>query len=596
MISVEVLSRASLVTRNAVFFGWLIPSFGLVAVGTHLVRRRAETKLPRPQFVLRPQESFLLIGILVVLLLTALVAWYSPPQTWDSLNYHVARVAHWAQQATVAHFATGIEVQNSRPPAAEFMVLHIYLLGGGDKFVNFVQWTAMLLSMTGASLLSGQLGAGQRGQLLSAVFVVSLPMGIVQASSSSTDYLVALWCLAAASETLTIRERGSEPVSLLFLGLASGLALATKPTAVAYLAPFGAYTAYLLIRRHRIPAAVLRATAPALLIALLNAGYLARNLSTYGSLNDPSQVAIHSNQLRNLRGVVSNLVRHLGLQAGTPSPHINKGLTLAVLWIHQTMKLDVNDLRTTAHGEFSIGPPTTNEDRAGNPLHAYLMLALLGYAALRRNTVPELQWLYATLLVLSLLTLSYLFKWQIFAGRYHLPFFVLAGGLAACLLEQAVGEKWLPAVAAGLLVGSIPWLLQIKSRPLIANEGRTYVDSILHEPREELYLANGLDLLDPYLVLTGLIREAGCQAVGIALSGNSAEYPIWAFLGAPGSGVEIQWIVSGTPSAQYRAPNFKPCAVVCEGCPEDQVELRGLPLVEARGNFRLYLGSSEGTG
>ena len=46
---------------------------------------------------------------------------------------------------------------------------------------------------------------------------------------------------------------------------------------------------------------------------------------------------------------------------------------------------DPNDPRTTAHGTFKITVPTTNEDKAGNPLHAYLFVALTAYLALKRK-------------------------------------------------------------------------------------------------------------------------------------------------------------------------------------------------------------------
>ncbi|OGO15918.1 MAG: hypothetical protein A2Y93_17920 [Chloroflexi bacterium RBG_13_68_17] len=87
----------------------------------------------------------------------------------------------------------------------------------------------------------------------------------------------------------------------------------------------------------------------------------------------------------------------------------------------------------------------------------------------------------------------------------------------------------------------------------------------------------------------GLIREAGCSTVGIALSGNAPEYLLWVVMGAPRPDLRMAWIVAGTPSARYEDPSFAPCAVVCdESCPSDWTTIRGLPLAYERSGYRLF--------
>jgi hypothetical protein len=268
---------------------------------------------------------------------------------------------------------------------------------------------------------------------------------------------------------------------------------------------------------------------------------------------------------------------------------LNKGLALAVQWVHGLIGLDVNDPRTTSHGVFKIGTPTTNEDRAGNPVHFYLLVGLVGYVLIRREAILAGEWLLLIFMVGAVLVFSYLFKWQIFAARYHLGLFVLAGGLAGRLAERLAGGRWAPLGSLVLLTAAWPWLVQIKSRPLLPREGDSYVGSILSESREKLYLANGLHLEEPYSRFVDILEQGRCDRVGIALSGNSAEYPLWVLLGAPRAGVVIGWIVSGTPSEQHADPGFTPCAVICEGCPQEETSYRDLPLVEQRGDLRLFL-------
>jgi len=107
-----------------------------------------------------PEWSLVLI-VIVALSATAIVAYAAPPNRWDSLTYHMARVAHWAQAGSLGHYATGIERQNLMAPGAEIGMLHAYVLAQGDRLVNFPEWLAMVASVIGAAALAGRLGASR---------------------------------------------------------------------------------------------------------------------------------------------------------------------------------------------------------------------------------------------------------------------------------------------------------------------------------------------------------------------------------------------------------------------------------------------------
>jgi hypothetical protein len=112
--------------------------------------------------------------------------------------------------------------------------------------------------------------------------------------------------------------------------------------------------------------------------------------------------------------------------------------------------------------------------------------------------------------------------------------------------------------------------------------------SVLYEPRENLYIRG--ELLEEREQLVEAIRGGGCSRVGIMLAGYAAEYPLWVFLGAPDDELEIEWIVSGTPSARFEDPEFAACAILCDSsCPQDWSILRGLPLAGEIAGYRLFL-------
>src|SRR6266853_1806931 len=59
---------------------------------------------------------------------TGVIAWVAPPNTYDSMAYHMARVAHWAADGTVADYQTNILRQLYLPPWSEFAVLQLLVL------------------------------------------------------------------------------------------------------------------------------------------------------------------------------------------------------------------------------------------------------------------------------------------------------------------------------------------------------------------------------------------------------------------------------------------------------------------------------------
>jgi len=588
----ELLSLVQSVDRRSLLLGWgaLMGVAGLVLL--QQFRRNGKIEYPHLARIQSGWAWILLLAGILIVCVTLLVALRTPPQTWDSLNYHMSRVAHWAQMGAVRPYATGIEVQNSMPPGAEMLVLQMYVLAGSDALVNLIGWGAVLASAVGASWIAGQLGARRRGQLLAALAVLTLPMAIVQASTTMTDAITALWLICAAAELLAY-QRSGRGESLFFLGAAAGLAILTKQTAYAFLLPLALIAAFLIVRRAGWKRAAVWALAAMLIVTAVNLGAFVRSTTLYGSPLGPAErFQQHANQLLTPAGLISNLARNLSLHLGTPSPYINKAIAVTVIGLHDLLGLDPNDARTTAFGAYKVRIASTHEDTAGNGLHMLLILAFMIALIGKWKQWPGVVLWSALACAGGYLAFSLLYKWLMFGSRLQLPFFILCAPLLGWWLERWK-PAWSRAAAAVLFLGSLPWLLSLDSRPLIPNPGRSFVGSILSESRRTLTFANGLYLLDPMAGITEQIQAANCQNVGIMLGGNSVEYPLWTLLNAQEEGVRIEWIVAGTPSARFEVENFTPCAVICENCPSDWDSIRGLSRVDQRSTFSLFLASGQ---
>jgi len=541
-------------------------------------------------------DRILLAIILAFVVLTGVVALLSPPQTWDSLTYHASRVAHWALNQSVAHYPSGIPRQNSMSPGAEVLILVTYLMAQSDRFMTAPQWLAMVGSLVVVSLMASHLGRRRSTPWLAGVVLVTIPIGIVESSSTITDYVVALWVLAAYAEAFLFAETGHRRNAYL-CAAAAGLALLTKPTAVPYLAALSLFVVVWLWRRLGLRRAVGTGLLGLGIVGLLNAGYLGRNLATYGSLSNPVDFRNHFNASPRLAVHFSGVLKHAALEAGLPewSGGYNQWLYEVIQKVHVKIGVRLKDPMTTGDGVFGVRVPTAHEDVATSPYHAYLaVVSAIGLVLLRRSRAPSAL-VYAGLVATGFLLFAAFFKWHVFGGRYHLTFFVLIAPVMGVVLS-GLGRAGLGHGLAVLLsAASLPWLLSIPTRPLVPNDQSRFRVSLVALPREDLLLVNTGDLAPFIREAAGDIREARCRDVSIYLGGDDAEYPWWALLGAPASGVRVDWIVSDVTSRYARDP-VEPCAIVCHLCLEGWSRVAEWELRRSFDGWKLFLPRQEEVG
>jgi hypothetical protein len=596
VVTLELLSLVQAVTRISLIFTWLLPGLFFGAWILRRFRSQSVLRLPKFENPESPGIWVMIAGIVGVLLLTAIVAWFTPPQTWDSLTYHTARVAHWAQNQSVAHYPSGIPRQNLMSPGAEMLVLEAYVLGQGDRFANFVEWSAMLVSLAAVYHVATQLGASQSGRWFAAIFAATLPMGISQASSAMTDYVVAVWMICVASEALMFRLREGTLTTSFFIGLAAGLAILAKPIAFPYLLPFAIFVGGVLLRKGDWKVLVAALAVALFAVAVTNAGYFSRNTVTYGNpLGSNQKVYKHSNKVLNLNVVFSNVLRNASLHMGTPWEQVNHQIFRGIVGLHVKMGLDVNDPRTTVHPYFDIYAPIPDETRSGNPIHALIIVLstiVLAFVWRRRG---EAQPLWMMLLALSgFFLLSITIRFTLFGSRYHLPFFILAAPAVGYLVGINPIRRAAPVLGIGLVVAAWPWLTALQSRPLLRDPDRAGGESVLLEERDKLYFAFAPGQYEHLQNVVHMLSENSCRSLGVMFSGDAPEYPLWAYMNAPSDDLTIRWLVAGDPSARYVQGEFEPCGVVCDqSCPPDWTEVRGLPLFYSSGHLRLYLNPPE---
>lgn len=533
----EGLSAFKLLTPGGVSGSWAFVA--LVSAVAWRAGPRGEDSPPRAVVAGTPWTFWSSGAVALILLATALL---SPPNTWDAMTYHMSRVLHWIQNRSLDPYPTQIMQQVYMPPWSGLAIVQLQLLAGSDRLANTVQWTSMLGSLLGVTWLSRLLGAGRGGQALAPIVAVTLPMGLLQATSTQTDYAVAFWLVAAAALGLRF---GQEPGWALGLatGGALGLAALTKPTAYLYGLPLVVWLAVSLPRK--AVRAALKVVVPAAALAIaLNAGHFARNFRTFGSPFGPvdsghsrAEARPHVKTGRG-RHEAGRFLKNLGLHLASPVPGLND-VVLSVM-----RRLDV------WAGEAAEAVPTgmklelrPHEDVAGNPCHLLLLLFSSGYALSRWRALPRAAALLPLALFGAALVFVHFMPWAPWNSRLHLPLFVLAAPLVALTAERVLPARGLDALAASLLVLAVPWLALNSTRRLV---GRA---NVFTTPRESLYFRNDPSREERTRTAAAVLRSAGCRTVALAAQGDSWEYPLHVL-----AGPDVRFVHAGVTNRTSRLP------------------------------------------
>lgn len=596
VISTEVLSWFHAINKLALSIVWALPVLGgLVWIWRRLKNRRI-LRLP----VVYHRDTWFGVVLdallILVLVITAVVAFTSPPNSSESMISGMSRVAHWAQNQSLNHYETLNEAQNYAPPGAELIQLNFYVLSGSDRMVNMVAWMAYFGSIAAAASLADVMGATIRGRRFAAIFGATLPVAITQATSSTGYILVTFWTLSAILMLLFYTRKSQKPIFLVLSALAAALAVLTHPIALIFLLPFVLYGVVALWQRLGLGRMLLWALAALAIMGAINSGYLLRNQLDYGRIYPQDAFSEQTNEVHNWKVLISNISRNFALQAKLPGSSVDIWTRGFLNGLHEDLRQAINDPRTSVDGIFYIPERSTSEQTSSNPLHTFIflvsMVAVVILVILKKEK-PDIL-IYAGAILFSILLYCALLKWSPNGGRLQLPFFFMFGPVAAIVLDKLEKYQVEGILALILLVCAIPWLFQTQERPLLVNPERTSEVSVLAEDRTQLYFATNPEDAAPYLAMTDAIKALGITNVGLHLRPQSEEYPLWALLGAPDADLRIEWVTVGTGAQKDLDSGFEPDAIICEDCSAQMIETFSQDyLRKPFGSFDLFIRAAD---
>jgi len=573
-VTTELLNAVGHICKPHVALAWGAMSFGC---GCVLLLRgwrgRIAFRLPSLKG-LHWTEWLSLAAIVVLLVLTGVAALVSPPNAWDVMEYHMPRVVQWIQRGSLAYYPTHDCAQLFYPPFAEWVILHLHLLAGSDRFSNLVQWFSFVGCIVAASYASETLGAKRLGQWIAALLAATLPLALLAASGAKNDLVLAFWLLVAGVFALDLgRKRGMS--NALLVGLASGLALLTKGTAFLLCPPLLAGCLLPCLRARR-PAQLASWLLIPMLAVTLNGGHFLRNVHFAGSplgLSSPNGDGEQSLRIKKVspRGAAANLIRNVSLHLGTDNMRFNRRTQSFLRASISLLGIDPDDKDAT-RAPFAINPYTYNEYFAGSPLHFLLFCLSMGWIALGWRKLSLELVAFVLGIVGAWIMFSAFIPWWPTSARLHTAPLMFSAAALGVLLERA----WRPLTSFFLIcacVVALKTVLKNPFRPLVTLRGTS---SIFATERWPQYFAENPWRIRPYPALVAALKAGPCRELGVDISaGEPFEYPLLWALGAARGDFRVWDVGMNNPSARL-AGSFEAkaaCAVLCIDCIENQEKL-----------------------
>ena len=425
--------------------------------------------------LIRPELSHFFpasIGYILLLFLaiTLFLAIYIAPNNTDALGYHIARVMFWAQNHNLYHFPTQFSPQLYYNVLSEYFFLQTYLLTGEDYFFNSVHWFAGLISLISVSQFIRICGANKRLQGLTIILTATIPLFILQSSSSQNDLLSACYFSISLyfGYRLFVMKFSFEDY---FWGV-SALLLAgfTKYSVFIIALPLVLFFAVFQLKEN-FKRAIQMGMISVGLFALIFSNFFYRNYLLLGDIIKPKtntslSIGNYSNDNVNWESFISNLVKIIGNHVALPIRSWNLAYDHFVIQVHAWMNFPLNDPLTTIsiyRTSFTIG-----EDYSGNFVHLILIVLLGAMLLFARPIRKNPHGIFVGLLFLGFCLYTIMFKWQAFHARTQLPLFIAIAPILVYLFSIKFHwiERHIRLISLLLLLQGLPFLVLNSIKPI----------------------------------------------------------------------------------------------------------------------------------
>lgn len=471
-IITETFGNSDLLYTNSYIFAYILLILGLFL---YIKKKKVSLKFKIDKNRIAKFSSFPIIFLVIFIISPLLfLAFYIKPTNTDSFSYHLTRIMFWIQNHNIHHFKTSFLPQLYYNVFSEYLILNTIILTGTDSFANSVHFVASIGTILVATLTGRRLGLPEKGQVLIAVIVGCIPMGVLQSISTQNDYLAGFYfCCSLYFGLAAIQDNNKNYYENLLWGLiALSLGIFTKYTififSIGFILFFGIYQLTINFQRAIITLAISLSV-----ISVTFGAFFYRNYQAFNAIISPPIKTDYytkvENSLEVFKIILSNLSKIVGNHIGLPLNSWNVGYDKLIANFHSLIGYELNNHKSTFatyYTYFSIG-----EDFSGNFIHLLLIFSciLVVFLTIKKkyaykSTINT----FIILLLFGLIAYSFAFKWQIFHSRTQLPFFLAFSPIIGAILYKISSKRqWLYNLTSLIILASaLPFVYSNPSKPI----------------------------------------------------------------------------------------------------------------------------------
>lgn len=524
-------------------------------------------------------------GILVVIGMAALgLSLMTTPYNWDSMTYHLPRIAYWAQNRSVAHYATNSVRQVCSPVLAEFVNLHVYILcRGHDWFFNLLQGVSYVTCAVLAGAIAGRLSCGRPFRFLAALLYMSMPIAYAEALTTQVDNFAAVWLLFFVYRLLdyvdadkAMRFDKITTCRVGTMGLCVAWGYLTKPSVCVGMVVFALWLLLVCIKRKdslRELAGIFFCALPCVAVPL--APETLRNFKSFGAYANPAAGAAQLVGTRHPAYLFVNMIKNLSFNL--PTPFVKNGHEIFAKLAQKAaalLRVDLDAESISEAGRAYMLHEAGNYacDTAGNPtvLWLFLFCALWVVWGFGKKKWEGCSRGYFAAASFSFLVFCAVLRWEPYVSRYMIAYLALLCPMITAGMQMMTDGKRGRPFRWGI-VGIVSLLCMVETVNLFRYHFDIWKGPARTRPYG--YFAARYDEMAVYFPLTDQIKSGQYDEVGLYLmKADDFEYPFWEML----DDCRLEHILVNNETAVYADENFVPDCIIWFGSlPEEPVAIGG---------------------
>lgn len=518
-------------------------------------------------------------GILLVIGMVVLgLSLITTPYNWDSMTYHLPRIAYWAQNRSVAHYATHSIRQVCSPVLAEFVNLHVYILcRGHDYFFNLLQGMSYITCAVMVGAIAGRLSCNRLLCFLASLLYMTMPIAYVEALTTQVDNFAAIWLLFFVYRLLDYvdvkKAMRFDKITVCRVG-AMGLCVAwgylAKPSVCVGMVVFALWLLFVCVkRRDRLCdlAGIFFSALPCVALPLIPE--IMRNFKSFGAYASPAAGAAQLVGTRHPAYLFVNMIKNLSFNL--PTPFVKNGHeSFAVIAKKAAallqVELDAESISEQGRAYMLHEAGNYGCDTAVNPTVLWLFLfcvlwAVLGFGRKKWEGCCRGYFVAAAVSFVAFCTVL---RWEPFVSRYMISYLALLCPMIAAGIQMGTSGKGGKPFRWGI-VGIVSLLCVAEAVSLSRHHFDIWQDRARTRPYG--YFVARYDEMAVYFPLTDQIKSRQYDEIGLhLLKADDFEYPFWQML----DGCRLEHVLVSNETASYADESFVPDCIIWFGSPPEE--------------------------